>query len=177
MPMDALPTFPYHPDPLRTGSIRESDTECVRCGRSRGYVYVGPVYSEDEIEDELCPWCIADGSAAERFGADFCDAVAPEEVSREVLETITKRTPGFAGWQQERWLFHCDDGAAYLGRVGARELEGDEAALSSLRAERDGWAPEKVEEYVAALDRDRPPTAYLFECRVCGTHLAYSDYT
>ncbi len=48
-----------------------------------------------------------------------------------------------------------------------------------LRREHDeyGWAEEEVEEYLAALDKDDMPTAYLFECRHCGAHLAYSDFT
>ncbi|MFI6515691.1 CbrC family protein [Spirillospora sp. NPDC050679] len=34
-----------------------------------------------------------------------------------------------------------------------------------------------MEHYLAALDRDGQPTAYLYECLVCGTHLAYPDFT
>ena len=34
-----------------------------------------------------------------------------------------------------------------------------------------------VEEYLASLDRQRPPSAYLFRCRHCDVHLAYSDFT
>jgi uncharacterized protein CbrC (UPF0167 family) len=40
-----------------------------------------------------------------------------------------------------------------------------------------GWSREEAEEYVAGLDKDGQPTAYLFECRHCGTRLAYSDFT
>lgn len=51
-----------------------SDTAvCQGCGKARGFVYVGPVYSVEELNDALCPWCIADGSAAEAFGASFTD--------------------------------------------------------------------------------------------------------
>ncbi len=34
---------------------------------------------------------------------------------------------------------------------------------------------EQVEQHLAALDKDDSPTAYLFRCRHCGQHLAYSD--
>src|SRR5437867_876141 len=64
-----FPEFPYHPDPRATGSVVVSDTSCVACGQSRGFVYAGPVYSQDELIDSLCPWCIADGSAAEKYDA------------------------------------------------------------------------------------------------------------
>jgi uncharacterized protein CbrC (UPF0167 family) len=68
-----LPQFRYHPEPLATGEIEPSEDECLNCGQRRGYLYVGPVFAEKEIVDELCPWCIADGSAAARFDAcRFC---------------------------------------------------------------------------------------------------------
>jgi uncharacterized protein CbrC (UPF0167 family) len=46
----------------------------------------------------------------------------PDDVPAGVLDELTRRTPGFAGWQQERWLFHCADAAAY---VGSDESGGD----------------------------------------------------
>jgi uncharacterized protein CbrC (UPF0167 family) len=46
-----------------------------------------------------------------------------------------------------------------------------------LRGENDeyGWPPEQLDEYLHALDKDGEATAYLFRCRHCGAHLAYSD--
>jgi uncharacterized protein CbrC (UPF0167 family) len=129
---DPLPAFPYHPHPVGTGSVKPSDRQCVCCGRVRGFVYAGPAYSVEELDGSLCPWCIADGSAAERFGADFSDVLdPPNDVPPELIEQVTKRTPGFSGWQQERWLFHCSDGAAFLGVVGRSELEPYPDALES----------------------------------------------
>jgi uncharacterized protein CbrC (UPF0167 family) len=69
-----LPTFRYHPDPIGTESVELSDAECVRCEQARGAIYVGPVYAEDELDESICPWCIADGSAHEEFDAEFTDA-------------------------------------------------------------------------------------------------------
>ncbi|MFE2971272.1 CbrC family protein [Streptomyces sp. NPDC059340] len=34
-----------------------------------------------------------------------------------------------------------------------------------------------MEHRLGTLDRDGQLTAYLFRCRVCATHLAYSDLT
>ena len=166
-----LPSFAYHPDPLATGSIAESDAECEACGQERGYIYRGPVYAEDDVED-LCPWCIADGSAAERFDATFTD-VEDSDLPDDVAETIATRTPGFSGWQQEVWLSHCGDGAEFLGRAGAVELAAYPDALADIRLglrQRDG-----ADRFLAALDKDGQPTAYLFRCRVCRTHVAYTD--
>jgi uncharacterized protein CbrC (UPF0167 family) len=115
---DPLPEFPYHPDPVATGSVEESDALCMNCGRRRGFIYVGPVYATDELAEALCPWCIADGSAAARFDASFTDvAELPDDVPAETIVRVMRRTPGFTGWQQEHWMFHCGDGAAFLGRA------------------------------------------------------------
>jgi uncharacterized protein CbrC (UPF0167 family) len=32
-------------------------------------------------------------------------------VPREIVTQLLTRTPGFSGWQQERWLDHCADPA------------------------------------------------------------------
>jgi uncharacterized protein len=44
--MMEFPQFPYHQDPRSSGSVVLSDTPCVACGQSRGFVYTGPVYSQ-----------------------------------------------------------------------------------------------------------------------------------
>ncbi|WP_405729304.1 CbrC family protein [Streptomyces sp. NBC_01537] len=94
--------------------------------------------------------CIADGSAAERYEAQFTEV--DSGVAPGVARAVETRTPGFSGWQQERRLVHCGDGAAFLGRVGAA-----------------GPA--------AHPDADGQPTGNLFKCRTCGEFLAYADCT
>lgn len=173
---EQLPEFPYHPDPVATGSVERSDATCLSCGRPRGLIYTGPVYAVEELTDGLCPWCIGDGSAAARFDAIFTDdAPVPDDVPAGVVEAVTKRSPGFGGWQQEHWLYHCGDGAAFLGRAGWPELQSCPDALEALRREHDGLGltPELVEEYLRGLDKKGSPSAYLFRCRHCGTHLAF----
>ena len=176
----AFPEFPYHPDPRSTGFVVPSDARCLACDAVRGYIYNGPVFAVERLDEVFCPWCIADGTAAEKFDAEFTDVGmdVPEDVPVEVTEEIARRTPGFSGWQQERWLYHCGDGAAFLGLAGLRELEPYPDAVEVLRHEHDedDWRPEEVAEYLAALDKDDQPSAYLFRCRHCGQHLAYSDY-
>jgi uncharacterized protein len=113
-----FPEFPYHPDPLKTGSIVPSELPCSLCGHRYGFVYTGPVFADDDFVDgPLCPWCIADGSAALRMRIEFTDVGddVPDEVPGRVLDEIAERTPGFNGWQQEHWLYHCGDGAAFMG--------------------------------------------------------------
>jgi uncharacterized protein CbrC (UPF0167 family) len=165
--MTALPVFRYHPDPLATGSVVPSEAPCDCCGQRRGFVYDGPVYAVADPE-ALCPWCLADGSAAERYEAQFTETEG--RVPMEVRLEVDRRTPGFRGWQQERWLTHCGDAAAFLGRAGAADVRRHPDALADLVAE-------FGEEFCAALDADGQPTAYLFACLHCDRHLAYADFT
>lgn len=179
MTEDPLPDFRYHPDPRRTGSVEVSDTSCVVCGAARGTIYVGPVYAVEEYVDEICPWCIADGTAAAKLDAEFTDVGwgVPDGVPASVTHEIATRTPGFLAWQQEHWLYHCGDGAAFLGRVGYTDLQAFPDALEMLLHENDeyGWTAEQSTAYVESLRADGDATAYLFKCNLCGRHLAYSD--
>lgn len=117
---------------------------------------------------------LPDGSQAE-----FTDVGwgMPDDVPKAVLERISQRTPGFISWQQEHWLYHCADAAAFLGRVGWDDVRHLPDALASLRAElaQLGVDASAADEQVAAMHRDGDLTGYLFRCLHCGTHLAYSD--
>ena len=177
---ELLPSFRYYPDPIATGSVEPSERECRACRRARTFIYVGPVYAKEDLTEAFCPWCIADGSAADRFGAHFIDVGwgVPPDVPASVTDEIADRTPGFHSWQQGHWLYHCADGCAFLGVVGSAELESYPDARESLRRECEGygWGPQEVREYLDALAKDGSPTAYLFRCLVCGAHLGYSDF-
>lgn len=159
--------------------IVPSGVACICCGQARGYIYTGPVYAVEDLDDQLCPWCIADGSAAERFKASFTGGTLADDVLPEVFSAVGTRTPGFTAWQEPHWLFHCGDGAAFIGLAGSGELTAYPDALEMLRQEATsrGWPPEEVNQYLSSLDKDDQPTAYLFRCRVCEKYLAYSDFT
>ncbi|GAB3845492.1 CbrC family protein [Micromonospora andamanensis] len=168
------PVFRYHPDPLATGSAVRIEHKCSVCGQLRQIRYQGPVYGKRP--DSLCLHCIHSGEASRALGvvaaamdgsdildmpADFSDAVdVPDEVPRHVVEEITRRTPGFTGWQQESWLYHCGDGAAFLGPASYRDVEPYPDALGMLRASHRqlGWSPEETEEFLHQLDRTGEPT-------------------
>ena len=173
-----LPSFRYHPDPVATGAFERMPGNCRVCEEARGWLYVLGAYGPESLRDAVCPWCIADGSAAERCGVRFnvLDDV-PSRVPAVVVEELEARTPGFSGWQQERWLFHCDDGAAFLGAAGWDELEAHPDAVAAVRADVAGWGlePDDIDALVGSLDVDGSATAYLFRCLHCDTHLAYAD--
>lgn len=175
------PTFLYHPNPIGTGSVVSSESRCRACGTARGLIYTGPVYAVESggLRNNLCPWCIADGIAAEKFGAEFTDVGwgVPEDVPEHVRREIATRTPGFSGWQHEQWLYHCSDATAFLGCAGFAELSQHSDALDMVLHENDefGWSALQSQTYVDGLTPDGESTAYLFRCRQCGCHLAYTD--
>ena len=121
-----LPDFPFHPDPVGTGSIVKSSEVCACCGLVRGYSYAGPVYAKVSVA-ALCPWCIADGSASRRFDADFVDGHFNDgsryvELPREWYFRVFARTPGFASFNAIAWRVHCGEPAAFIRRKEPYEL-------------------------------------------------------
>ncbi len=177
---DALPTFVYHPDPIATGTVVATDETCDCCRRVRGFKCDGPSYGEHDLE-VICPWCIADGTAHDRFGATFMDRDGIGDyghwgaVPDDVRDLIAYRTPCFTGWQQERWWACCNDAGVFLGHAGKAELEAyGEQAIAAIRTEA-GCADDDWQWYLDALDKDDGPTAYVFRCRHCGTLGGYSD--
>ena len=182
--MDTLPTFRFHPDPLGTGSVQPSDEECTVCGQVRGHIYVGPVYAEDEYEECICPWCIADGSAHKRLEAMFHDPDSIggvggrdwDRVPPASVDEIALRTPGFSGWQQERWWSHCGDAACFIGRAGHAELQrAGPTAIAAIREDAGRMSDEEWDWFFRALHKDMGPTAYLFRCLKCSAIGGYQD--
>ena len=175
-----LPVFRYHPDPVGTGSLIASSQDCDACGQARGYVYDGPVYAEDD-QWTFCPWCIADGNAADMHDAGFTEAQDwGDGIPADVVAEVTRRTPGFSAWQPERWLTHHGDAAAFLGACGIQELRkhGDgaiEAVRRFAAAEGDIAEGPGRDAYLESLDAAGGPTAYLFRCLRCEEFLAYCD--
>ena len=115
-----LPRFPYHRDAISSGSIAGSDAVCQCCARSRGAIYVGVIY---ELVDTLCPWCIADGSAYDKFGATFFDAefgdadLNPVELPEHFRRAVFGCTVGFSTNNPIIWWVHCGEPAEYVSRI------------------------------------------------------------
>lgn len=161
-----LPKFKYHPDSIATGAIVAADDECSRCRERRGYVYEGTPYG---LSDDLtvCPWCIADGSAAKEFNATFVQDIEGD-VAADIRKEVMERTPGYVSWQGENWLCHCDDACEFHGDFtpeGLASLKPDEEARF---LEDNDW----IENW-PAIKRNYQPAAdlalYKFVCRHCGT--------
>ncbi|MBL0170337.1 MAG: CbrC family protein [Gemmatimonadaceae bacterium] len=181
--MTGLPHFRYHPDPLASGSVVISDATCECCGEARGHVYTGPCYAETELEDALCPWCIADGSAHERLDVTFVDSEAFDDDAAEAAEAaqscIMERTPGFHAWQPERWPSCCDEPAAFVGPFGIAEIRERfpkiEGSLMTSIVYDLGVSGGAAQRLLDSLKRDEAPTAFVFRCLHCDGMPAYVD--
>lgn len=166
--MSDFPRFTYHPDPIATGSIIPSDEACECCRTARGYVYCTSPYGEDEIE-YVCPWCIADGTASEKLGASFSDSwpLSQAKISREIIDEVTLRTPGYSSWQQESWIACCEDACEFHGDADPRELAvllGDDRS----RVAEDFDLPiGDLDEMLKHYEPGSSLAIYKFKCRHC----------
>jgi uncharacterized protein CbrC (UPF0167 family) len=188
---EPLPQFRYHPDPVATGSIEpRDDFVCSCCERQRDYAYIGPYVDQTEDYhfangDEICPWCIADGTAAEKWNASF---IAPQylspdarsQMSPEALAELEFRTPSFLCLQQERWLDHHGEAAAFIAAAGIDEYSNlpsqARIAMREWVGDRPYDEPLHPTDRVNKLKNDGDgPTAYLFRCLHCDWYGMYVE--
>lgn len=168
-----LPTFKYFPDPLKEGVIKEEKTLCPVCGKESDYVYVGLLYAIDS-DKGICPWCIKDGKAAEKYDGEFQPGWSCEKVdSDEYMDELIHRTPGYFGCQEERWLSHCGDYCAFMGGIDRNKFDEME---DELREDIERIVKSEditYEDFQDSIGRYR--WAYLFKCLRCGMHRLTTD--
>jgi uncharacterized protein len=175
---EPLPTFRYHPDPIATGAIVARQIVCKCCGKPRSHVYTLTPYGpgRDQDFEPLCPWCIADGTAASRWGVSFNEFRLGENVTDPLREAeILYRTPAYLTWQEDEWLAHCGDGCAFIGEVGGDELRahGDEVIQQVWPDVQDSF--EDPEDMLGSLMKGGSAIGYLFRCLHCGHHRLHWD--
>ena len=173
--MKTLPVFKYNPEAEKWEILIRKNTTCPVCQQSTEYVYDGPFYAEADV-DNICPWCIADGRAAEKYAGEFQDSASCEEVVDEAsLIELTTRTPGYTGWQQERWLSHCGDFCAFKGYVGWKEIKSLRDELEAdLNTIMDDYGMDE-DECKVSLVKNGSMQGYLFQCLHCGAHRLTAD--
>ena len=167
---EALPHFKYHPDPIKSDVVVASDRVCLCCQRARGYMYEGPTFTtRRDIRDNICPWCIADGSAAAKFNAKFAGVypLFQAGVARTIVDEVSMRTPGYVCWQENHWQSHCGDACAFHGDATIEDV------ANASRATIDAWKTEsnmKDEDWARLTDGYEPKghvAFYKFVCRHC----------
>jgi uncharacterized protein CbrC (UPF0167 family) len=179
-----LPPFKYHPDPVKTGSIQSSDALCKCCGLSRGFVYTGAMFGpHDDLPRSLCPWCIADGSAHQKFDVQFTlvrnvgNYGDRQPVPEKVVEEVAYRTPGFTGWQEESWMTHCGDAAEFLGPASHADMvDYGEPLIQKLKKQARFRTEGQWEEFFMSLDGRNGCMVWVFRCRKCGELDCYLDF-
>jgi uncharacterized protein CbrC (UPF0167 family) len=177
-----IPLFKYHPYPLKTGNVVQKAIRCICCDHERAYAYIGPVHSTlSGIEDNICIWCIADGSAAKKFDAEFAgDLDQNLSLPAEIMEEFTKKTPGYISWQGEIWLTHCDDICEFHGDFSKEELlqRFDELTIYAKDSLHCGKSELKeIIKYYNPKQGNINPAFYKFVCRKCDKILFHCDFT
>ncbi len=164
---EQLPYFRYHPDPVATGAVIESDVTCVCCQKTRGYIYVAGVYAIDDLSGLICPWCIASGDAWEKFEATFADMDFQAVVSDEIHNEVVARTPGYESWQGAQWLSHCDDACAFHGDASSAEVKNMSETTKMDFMNRNDLDLETCNEIFEHYEPGGNPALYKFVCLHC----------
>lgn len=177
-----LPKFRLSPNAYALDLFVAESGTCSCCGQARELKYNSSFYSREE-PDYLCPWCIADGSAAKHYEGEFNDYLGIEGVNADpdepdsivmdhvLLLEVCERTPSYHSWQQEQWLVHCNQPCTFLGYT-------DYAEIQTLQAELQADIASMPERYLQAISKTGDPVGgYLFRCVKCGMHRLHTDCT
>ncbi|WP_161831483.1 CbrC family protein [Pseudovibrio sp. POLY-S9] len=173
-----IPHFEYFRDPVENGCVVEKASVCQCCQQEKHFMYVGPIYCVDDVS-EVCPWCIADGSAAAKWSASFNDVYdVPSGVSQDVIETIAARTPGYSTWQDNKWLFSGKEALVFVGEVtGSALIENNEIdKISACREALSDWNLPKDFDLSNVVIGGQP-AIYLFQDKETSEFHAYADMT
>lgn len=165
-----FPKFKYHLDPIKSKVFIKGESICPVCNRINEYRYDLAFYAIEEVED-ICPWCIADGSAAKKYDGMFNDDTGCENVSnKEYLFELLYRTPSYAALQTEQWLSHCDDYCMFIEYVGWKEIKDIVDELKDDIERIKAKYRMSQEEFEKWLINDGSFQGYLFRCVNCGKH-------
>lgn len=176
-----LPKFKYSPNAYSIDVFENDEDICSICNEERNIRYTGSFYSIDE-PDYICPWCIADGSAAKMYDGEFNDycgieGVSPNpkepkpKISKELLLEITKKTPSYKSWQQERWMIHCNEPCAFIGYADTETIEPLWEELKD-DIENNRYGADFIK---SSLSKDGSLVGYLFQCLHCNQHRLHVD--
>lgn len=167
--------FKYHPNVWKQDvftEIAENEMlECECCNKRTRY-YLQNMYSSANVEC-ICPECVANGKASEKFNGEFIQYAEIDKVSDdEKRKELFCRTPGYVSWQGEYWLACCNDFCAYIGDVGTKELE-EMGIADEVFAEYD--ARNEYEDARLYLEKAGSMAGYLFQCLHCQKYHLWVD--
>lgn len=175
--------FRFSPNAYELGLFEVEDGICQSCGFRRSMRYTSSFYSREDVS-YICPWCVADGTAARVFDGEFTDRASidgvphdrtmPITVDEVEAEEVATRTPSFPSWQQEEWRSHCGRPCAFLGDIGSSDLAPyleEPDFLADVNGGL-GWNPDLIRTRLRAAG---DLAGYLFRCMTCGAHRLHVD--
>jgi len=176
LPKD-FPKFRYHPDPVKNGAIVRAKTDCPACERTRHFVYRGQFDGTEEVSG-ICPWCIADGSAAMKYVGEYVTNVLGDKVTDSLKnDTLYHCTPSYVAHDEAIWLTHCDDFCAFIAHTGTTDLR-SRGLLEQLAPDIAYYCDQfklKPGTFLMRLNTDGPIYGYLFQCLQCRTYRLHCD--
>lgn len=172
---DAKIQFKYHPNVWDLNvfdeTTEENKVKCQCCNKDTRY-YLTRIYTTADV-DCICPECVANGKASEKFDGSYIQDAEVEKVSDDAKhKELFCRTPGYESWQGEYWLACCDDFCAYIGDVGTKELE-EMGIADEVFAEYD--ARNEYEDARSYLHKAGSMAGYLFQCLHCKKYHLWVD--
>ena len=168
-----LPKFKYSPNAYELDIFENVEGVCSVCNENRQVKYTSSFYSVEEPE-YICPWCIADGQASEKYEGEFNDYEGienSENIEKELLLQASERTPSYTSWQQEVWLTHCNEPCAFIGYADTKTIEPLMEELND-DIENNGYDPDFIK---SSLTKDGSLVGYLFQCVKCSQHRLHVD--
>jgi hypothetical protein len=176
-----LPIFKYSPNAYDLDLFENIEGVCSVCNEKRQLKYTSSFYSVEEPE-YICPWCIANGKASEKYNGDFNDYYgiegvssnpndADSTISKEQLFEITSKTPSYTSWQQEVWLTHCNEPCKFIGYADTKTIE---PIIDQVNddIENNGYETEFIKKH---LSKHASLVGYLFQCVNCEKHRLHVD--
>jgi uncharacterized protein CbrC (UPF0167 family) len=185
-PKQDIPEFKYHPYPLKTLTFEQEDSVTCKCCNMPTLVYYTYPFesSLDSVDYDdffICPTCIIDGKASEKFQGKFQEPEYCEPVSSpEKLDELCHRTPGYYAPEKAYWLAHCDDFCALVDLIDdwcEIEEKGIEREIEEDWVINDNYDITDIAVIKEHLNFDNGGAfnGYLFRCLHCGKHRLYVD--
>jgi hypothetical protein len=104
-----------------------------------------------------------------KYDASLSDghSLRSAELPSEIIEEVTRRTPGYVSWQEGSWIACCNDACEFHGDAPDAEMRAlDGEGLAALCAE-SGFTVEDLQEIIPHYEPDGSPAFYRFVCRHC----------
>jgi uncharacterized protein CbrC (UPF0167 family) len=159
-----------------TGCLEKSDKTCEICNNKQGYISTSIMSSIDDVYD-VCPWCIADGSATKKHDGEFVIYIEnSDSLSNEILQELSYKTVSYPAYQELIWLTHCNDGCEFLGHASEQDFKYiSEEETQRLLSEKT-FTKENIKNLKISNDISKLPYLLKFKCLHCNELKFLIDY-